>query len=107
MNGMPMELDYTKLSPEETERRKLGFASVAEKEGIVTYRAGRDISRLTEMVQHTGFPFEARALGSPTRDSPATRAAGIPPLPFSLVALQRVSSLLFDFLLFNIHVLVS
>jgi len=30
----------------------------------------------------------------------------IMPLLFSFVALQRVSSLLFDFLLFNIHVLV-
>jgi len=50
--------------------------------GPVTYRAGRDISRLTEMVRRAGFPFEARALGSPTRDGPVTRAAGDPALLF-------------------------
>ena len=48
----------------------------------VTYRAGRDISRLTEMVRRAGFLFEALALGSPTRDGPVTRVAGDPALPF-------------------------
>jgi len=49
---------------------------------VVTYRAGHDISRLTEMVRRTGFPFGALALGSPTRNGPVTRAAGDPALPF-------------------------
>jgi len=32
---------------------------------------------------------------------------GIPPFYFSFVALQRVSNVPFDFLLFNTHVLVT
>jgi len=74
---------------------------------FVMYHAGHDISRLMEMVWHTSFPFEALALSLPMHDGPATQAVGVPPFYFGFMALQHVSNVLFDSLLFSIHVLVS
>ena len=66
-----------------TSLRLIGeYACTLTSSEFVTYRAGRDISRLMEMVRRAGFPFEALALGLPTRDGPVTRAAGDPALPF-------------------------